>query len=146
MFALTAGLVWREMPRRPAWLDWDLEFSHHVIERMVDRDFTELDVRRRINAASGIRPNVWPRWEMLTRFAGVRSKPRPAGTGIPHHTGGRPRTASQSPAKVRLATRRDIPVKRFRRPSRPERIARAAGEQVFCRTSRFATATAPAPR
>ncbi len=29
----------------PEWWDWELEFSSHIEMRMVDRDFTEIDLR-----------------------------------------------------------------------------------------------------
>ena len=62
------------MPRRPEWLDWELEISEHALERMIDRDFTELDLRRMFQTTITVRAGVWPRWEIRTWFAGVRWK------------------------------------------------------------------------
>jgi hypothetical protein len=58
------------MPKRPEWWDWDIELSTHALERMGDRDFTELDVRRMFDAAIAVRRSDWPRWEIHTRLRG----------------------------------------------------------------------------
>jgi hypothetical protein len=44
------------------------------LERMIDRDFSELDIRRMFRTAITVRAGVWPRWEIRTWFAGVRWK------------------------------------------------------------------------
>jgi hypothetical protein len=48
------------MPTWPSWWEWDLELSSHLFKRMADRDFTEVDVRRMVSAATGLRPDVVP--------------------------------------------------------------------------------------
>ena len=42
----------------PAWWDWELELTPHVLKRMVDREFTELDLRQMLEDASSLRPDV----------------------------------------------------------------------------------------
>ncbi len=34
-----------EHPRWPEWWDWELELSPHLLKRMADRGFSELDLR-----------------------------------------------------------------------------------------------------
>ena len=48
------------MPTWPTWWDWELELSPHLLKRMVDRDFSEIEVRRMLSGASGFRPDVVP--------------------------------------------------------------------------------------
>jgi len=56
------------MPTWPLWWEWDLELSSHLFKRMVDRGFNEVDVRRMISGAIGLRPDVVPgRWTATTR-------------------------------------------------------------------------------
>lgn len=51
------------MKRRPDWWDWELELSPHLLKRMADRDFTELDVRSMLHRATRVRRDVEPgRW------------------------------------------------------------------------------------
>jgi hypothetical protein len=40
----------------PDWWSFELELSPHVEERMIDRGFTEVDLRMMIDAAKTIRP------------------------------------------------------------------------------------------
>jgi hypothetical protein len=42
----------------PEWWDWELEFSPHLLKRMEDRRFTEIDVRRMLQRASGHHEDV----------------------------------------------------------------------------------------
>jgi hypothetical protein len=44
--------------RWPEWWDWELEFSPHLFKRMLDRGFTELDLRTMLEHARGYRPDV----------------------------------------------------------------------------------------
>src|SRR5207253_4342675 len=44
--------------RWPAWWVWELELTPHVLKRMVDREFTELDLRQMLEDASSLRPDV----------------------------------------------------------------------------------------
>lgn len=65
------------MRKLPAWWDWELELSPHVVKRMADRGFTELDLRSMLNAATTVRRDVvhgrwiavcrlhWRRWEVV---------------------------------------------------------------------------------
>ncbi|MDQ2664656.1 MAG: hypothetical protein M3Z05_01475 [Gemmatimonadota bacterium] len=56
------------MPVWPAWWEWDLELSSHLFKRMADRDFNEIEARRMLSAASGLRPDVVSgRWIIATR-------------------------------------------------------------------------------
>lgn len=41
----------------PEWWFWDLELSPHLLKRMADRDFTELDLRLMLEDASGYHKN-----------------------------------------------------------------------------------------
>ena len=53
---------------RPAWWVWELELTPHVLKRMVDREFTELDVRQMLEDASSLRPDVEEgRWVVTSR-------------------------------------------------------------------------------
>lgn len=57
------------MPKWPTWWAWDLELSSHLFKRMGDRDFNEIEVRRMLSTARGIRPDVVPgRWIVATRL------------------------------------------------------------------------------
>lgn len=48
---------------RPEWWDWELELNPHLVRRMDDRDFTELDLRDMLKSASSVRRDVVPgRW------------------------------------------------------------------------------------
>ena len=44
----------------PDWWDRELELSPHALKRMAERDFTELDVRRMLDVATGVRPDLEP--------------------------------------------------------------------------------------
>ena len=56
------------MKRRPKWWEWELEISPHLVKRMADRDFTELDVRSMLQGATRVRPDVEPgRWIVSSR-------------------------------------------------------------------------------
>jgi hypothetical protein len=52
----------------PVWLEWELELSPHLEKRMVDRDFTEVDLRMMLEDADGYRMDVVEgRWVIETR-------------------------------------------------------------------------------
>ena len=54
----------------PSWWEWDLGLSAHLLKRMIDRDFTEVDLRRMLEQASRLRPDVVDgRWVVETRHA-----------------------------------------------------------------------------
>ena len=52
---------WSLEPKEwPHWWDWELEISPHLLKRMLDRDFTEVDVRRMLEDATSHRPDIEP--------------------------------------------------------------------------------------
>jgi hypothetical protein len=54
----------------PEWWDWELELSQHLLKRMVDRQFNEVDLREMLEQATAHRPNHEPgRWAIETRHA-----------------------------------------------------------------------------
>ena len=57
--------------RWPAWWDWELELSPHLLKRMVDRQFSEVDLRCMLEYAVGLREDVVEdRWVVETRHHG----------------------------------------------------------------------------
>lgn len=51
----------------PSWWDWELEFSSHILKRMVDRRFSETDLRLMMSVAAGYREDIVPgRWVIET--------------------------------------------------------------------------------
>lgn len=56
----------------PTWWDWELEFTPHLERRMEDRDFTEVDLRRMLQTASGYRehPEIEGRFVIDARHRG----------------------------------------------------------------------------
>jgi hypothetical protein len=63
---------------RPEWPDWwdrELELSPHLLKRMTDRRFTEIDLRRMLERASRYREDVVEgRWVIETRRRGRPSE------------------------------------------------------------------------
>lgn len=57
------------MPHRwPEWWEWDLELSPHLLKRMIDRQFTEIDLRKMMQTASKYRHDlVEGRWVIEAR-------------------------------------------------------------------------------
>ena len=52
----------------PAWWNWFLELTPHVLKRMVDRRFTEVDLRAMLDAATEYREDlVENRWVIEVR-------------------------------------------------------------------------------
>ena len=52
----------------PNWWEWELELSPHLEKRMVDRDFSEVDLRAMLENAEGYRLDVVKgRWVIETR-------------------------------------------------------------------------------
>lgn len=52
----------------PSWWSWELELSPYLLKRMVDRQFSEVDLRRMLEYASGLREDVVEgRWIVETR-------------------------------------------------------------------------------
>ena len=57
----------------PDWWGWDLELTPHLEQRMEERDFSEIDVREMLEAATGFRPDVVDgRFIVQGRFRGRR--------------------------------------------------------------------------
>ena len=57
--------------RWPAWWEWELELTPHVLKRMVDRRFNEVDLRQMLEEASGLRADVEAgRWAIASRHGG----------------------------------------------------------------------------
>jgi Domain of unknown function (DUF4258) len=51
------------MPPWPEWWDWELELTPHLLKRMAERRFSEVDVRAMLHEAHGLRPAESPgRW------------------------------------------------------------------------------------
>ena len=51
----------------PVWWDWELEFSSHLEKRMLQRDFTEIDLRTMLDRATGYHADfVEGRWIIET--------------------------------------------------------------------------------
>ena len=42
----------------PSWGDWELELSSHLLKRMAERDFNEVDLRQMLQSASEYLPDV----------------------------------------------------------------------------------------
>ncbi len=54
--------------RWPPWWLWELEVSSHLLKRMEDRRFTEVDLRRMLELATAYRRDVVVgRWVIQTR-------------------------------------------------------------------------------
>ena len=52
----------------PEWWEWELELSPHLLKRMTDRRFTEIDLRRMLERATDYRKDVVDgRWVIETR-------------------------------------------------------------------------------
>ena len=59
--------------RWPEWWNWELEIIPHLLKRMGDRRFTEVDVRRMLHVTYRLRRDIEPgRWVALTRHRGAR--------------------------------------------------------------------------
>ena len=55
------------MKNWPIWWSWDLEFSPHMLRRMLDREGSEVDLRRMIEDPTTIRGHDEPgRWFVET--------------------------------------------------------------------------------
>ena len=59
------------MPQWPAWWEWELELPPHVLKRMIDRQFSETDLRDMPERAGGYRIDPVPgRFAIDTAHAG----------------------------------------------------------------------------
>lgn len=55
----------------PEWWDWDVELSPHLLGRMKDRRFSEVDLRLMLEGASGYHADCEPgRYVLQTRHEG----------------------------------------------------------------------------
>ena len=55
----------------PEWWNWELELSQHLLKRMVDRQFNEVDLREMLEQATGYHQNHEEgRWAIETCHAG----------------------------------------------------------------------------
>ena len=53
----------------PEWWDWELEFTPHLLKRMVDRSFNEVDVRSMLAAITDWRKSTTEgRYVVTSRF------------------------------------------------------------------------------
>ena len=51
----------------PFWWEWDLGLTSHLLKRMVDREFTEVDLRRMLEHGTALREDVVEgRWVVET--------------------------------------------------------------------------------
>jgi len=56
-------------PLRPSWWEWDLFVSAHALERMAERDFSELDLRTMLHDAHRVVRDIEPgRWVVEARL------------------------------------------------------------------------------
>lgn len=61
----------RSIMKTPGWWHWDLELGRHLLERMRDRGFSEVDLRPMIERATAVhRSAEWARWIVETRHDG----------------------------------------------------------------------------
>lgn len=59
------------MPEWPGWWSWELEFSPHLFKRMVDRRFSETDLRQMLESANAYDRVAEPgRWAIRTKYDG----------------------------------------------------------------------------
>lgn len=61
------GVAWR----RPGWWDWELELSGHLLERMIERGFSETDLRAMLEGVSRGRVDFTTgRWVVEAKYEG----------------------------------------------------------------------------
>lgn len=54
----------------PDWWDWELELCPHLLKRMIDRQFNEIDLRKMLHNAQSYRQNIVDgRWVVMTRHS-----------------------------------------------------------------------------
>ena len=57
----------------PSWWGWDIRLTGHVLRHMIDRGFSETDLRQMLAAAVELTPDIEPgRWVVLSKWAGAR--------------------------------------------------------------------------
>lgn len=53
----------------PEWWEWELELSPHLLKRMLDRDFSEVDLRLMIEQTTAVDEDDEPgRWVVQTKY------------------------------------------------------------------------------
>ena len=61
-------MTWVKKRNWPAWWEWELELSPHLLKRMLDRRFTEVDLRHMLERANTYAPDIMEgRWVIKTR-------------------------------------------------------------------------------
>jgi hypothetical protein len=45
------------LERWPPWWSWPLDFTHHLLKRMVDRRFSQVDLRAMLEDATSVQPD-----------------------------------------------------------------------------------------
>jgi hypothetical protein len=54
----------------PKWWDWELELNPHLLKRMVDRRFNEVELRQMLEKATGYREDIVDgRWVIETKHS-----------------------------------------------------------------------------
>lgn len=57
----------------PEWYSWEIELSIHVMDRMLDRSFSETDLRTMLDDATNVMRDKEPgRWAVTTVFNAER--------------------------------------------------------------------------
>jgi hypothetical protein len=57
----------------PDWWDWEIELTPHLLKRMIDRGFNEVDLRQMLDKSTGIRKSaVEGRYVIFSPFQGER--------------------------------------------------------------------------
>ncbi len=60
------------MSHWPEWWEWNPEFTAHLLRRMVDRGFGEVELRLMLELAADFEPDKEPgRWRILTSHDGA---------------------------------------------------------------------------
>ena len=58
----------KKKQRWPEWWDWELEFTPHLLKRMEDRQFNEIDLRTMLEHARSYQQNIIEgRWVIETQ-------------------------------------------------------------------------------
>lgn len=66
------SLYYRLPMQRPPWWEWDLELTSHLLRRMLNRGFNEVDLREMLEAAHRLQPDVEEgRFIVATRHDGA---------------------------------------------------------------------------
>jgi hypothetical protein len=62
------------MPEWPHWWTWEIELSPHLLKRMVDRGFNEVELRAMLQTAGSVRrqPQDEARWVISSQHEGRR--------------------------------------------------------------------------